>query len=97
MCPRYEKAVNSIDNLTKHVNVCKISIILLTCQSSNLALIWEYNTTNHLNFPLNNNKKDISQGVSNNGKERIRLTDIKNNKKDIKLVDIEKQRPVTPN
>lgn len=41
----------------------------------------DHNITNHLDLPSDNNKKDISLRVSNNGKERIRLVDINNKKK----------------
>lgn len=45
---------------------------------------------NHLDFLSNNNKEDISWGVSNNSKEKMRSTYIANNDEDIKLVDIDK-------
>ena len=76
--------------MTKYINICKILIILLSCQPSNLISILEYNITNYLDFLLNNNKKDISLRALNNNKKRIIKMDINNSKKDIKLVDINK-------
>lgn len=83
--------------MTRHVNTCKILIILPICQPSILIPILEYNTTTHLDLLTNNFEGDICLGASNNGKERIRPANIDNDKKDIKLVDIEKQRLVTSN
>lgn len=90
LCSGCKKTVKSISGLTRYINVCKISITLPTCQPSNSKLILEYNVTNHLNFLLDNSKKDISQGVSHNSKEEIRHTNIDNNEKDNIPVDIDK-------
>lgn len=59
--------------MIKYVNTCKILIILPTYQPSNSALILEYNITNHLNFSLNNSKKDISPRVSNSGEKKNQI------------------------
>lgn len=83
--------------MIKYVNPCKILITLLSCQSSKLASILEYNITNHPNLPSDNFEEDISSKVSNNGKEKIRLADININKEDIRPVDIDQERPITPN
>lgn len=45
----------------------------------------DYNATNFLDLPLDNDKKNISPGASNNGEDRIRPTDIDNDEEDIKL------------
>ena len=75
-CPRYKISVKSTSGLIKHVNVCKILITLPNCQPSNPKLVLNYNTTNSLDLPSNNNKKNISLEVLNNSKKRIRLVDI---------------------
>ena len=89
-CPSCKKHVKSTSGLTRYINICKIPIILPSYQSSILALILDYNTTNHLDLPSNNFEKNISPGTSNNGKKRIRLVDKNNNKKDIRPADIDK-------
>lgn len=82
--------LSSLGSLTRYVNVCKIPITLPSCQPFTLASILEYNTINHLDLPTNNFGGDINLDISNNGKERIRLTDINNNKQYIRLADINK-------
>ena len=64
---------------------------------SNPKLILDYNTTNSLNLPSDNNEEDISPVTSKNSKEKIRPTNINNNKKDIRLADIDKEKPAIPN
>lgn len=81
MCPRYDKVVKFINDLIKHVNACKIPIILPSCQLLNSALILKYNINNYLDFPSYNNKKNISPRTSNNGNIKIILADINTNKK----------------
>lgn len=56
----------------------------------------DYNTTNLLDLPSDNNKEYISSVTSNIGKERIRSADINNKEEDIKPTDISKKKPVTP-
>lgn len=72
-------------SMTRYINILKILITLLICQSLNSTQILEYNTINHLDFLSNNNEKDICLGISNNSKKKIKLVNIKNNKKDIRL------------
>ena len=57
----------------------------------------DYNTTNPLDLPSDNNKENINPKALNNGEERIRLVDIDNGKEDIRSADIDKERLVTPN
>lgn len=90
MCLGCRKGVKLTSSLIRHVNTYKISITLPSRQPSNLASILEYNTTNHLNLPSDNNEENISLETSNNGKKRIRLTDIDNDEKDIRPADIDK-------
>ena len=52
----------------------------------------DYNTTISLDLLLDNNKRDISLGVLNNGTKKIRLIDMENSNDDIRLADIDKQR-----
>ena len=84
------KKVSSSLVLTKHVNAYKIPITLPYWQPFILASILGYNTTNHLDLPLDNFKEDISPEKSNNGKEKIRVADINSNKEDIRPADINK-------
>lgn len=88
-CPKSGKGIKPSSHLIRHINVCKILITLPNYQSSNSPLILEYNTINHLDFWLNNDKEDISLRESNNSEEKIRPVDINNNKKDIKPADID--------
>lgn len=94
---KYEKDIKPISGLTKHVNTCKIPIFLRCCQLLNLNLILNYNTTNLLNLPLDNNKEDITIKISNNNEKKIKLININNNKKDIRSANINKQRLAIPN
>lgn len=48
-------------------------------------------------MPLNNNKKNFSPKIFNNGKEKITLTDIDNNKENIRPADRNKQSSATLN
>lgn len=82
-------------SLTRYINICKIPNFLLYCQFLNPELVLDYNTTNFLDLPSDNNNKNISPKVSNYDKEKIRLTNIDRNKDDIRLTDIGKQRPAT--
>ena len=90
MCPRYGKGVKFTSGLKRHINAHKIPITLSSCQPLNPKLVLDYNTTNLLKLPSDNNKEDISPEASNNGEERIKLADINNDKKDIKCVNIDK-------
>ena len=91
VCPRYGKGVKSISGLTKYVNACKILISLPCCQSSNPDPVLDYNKTNLLNLPSDNNKESITPEVSNHSdSEETRPANIGNNKEDIRLVDIDK-------
>lgn len=72
MYQRYGKAVKSTSGLTKHVNAFKIPITLPSCQPSKQVAILEYNITNSSNLSSDNNKKNISSGVFNNGNKYIR-------------------------
>lgn len=83
-----EKSVISTNGLIRYINTCKIPNSLPYSQFSNPEPVLDYNTTNFLDLPLDNNEKNISSEVSINGKEKIRIVDIKNNEKDIRLADI---------
>lgn len=48
-------------------------------------------------MPSNNNKKDFSPKIFNNGKEKITLTNIDNNKENIRPADRNKQSLTTLN
>ena len=88
----------STSDLIKYNNICKISISLPYCQLSNPDPVLDYNTTNPLDLPSDNNKKGITSELSNFGDlEKTRLADIGNDKEDIKPVDIDKQKPTTSN
>ena len=77
--------------MTRYVNAWKISISLLCCQLSNQDPIIDYNITNLLDLPLDNNKKDIIPKLLNNSDlKEIKLVDISNNEKNIKPIDINK-------
>ena len=98
MCSRYRKVVKSTSGLTRHVNACKIPITLPSCQSFKPASILKYNTINHPDLLSDNFKENISLGVSNNDKEKIRLADtIGNDNENSRPVNIDKQRPITLN
>ena len=98
VCPRCGKGVKSTSSLTRHVNACKIPISLLCCQSSNPDLVLNYNTTNPLDSPSDNNKEGITPEISNHSNsEKTRPANIGNDKEDIRPVDIDKQRPATSN
>ena len=70
-CPRCGKGIKSTSGLTRHVNACKISIILPSCQPSEPTAILEDNTTTRPDLP--SDKKGISPGISNHGEEEIKL------------------------
>ena len=57
----------------------------------------DYNITNPLDLPSDNNKENNSLRISNNDEERIKPADMENNKEDIRPADIDKKKPVTPN
>ena len=98
VCPRCGKGVKSISGLTRHVNACKIPISLPCRQLSNLDPALNYNTTNPLDLPSDNNKESITPEVSNHGdSERTRPANIRNDEEDIRPANIDKQRPATPN
>lgn len=65
--------IESIINLTKHVNICKILITLPSCLLSKLIIILKYNTSNLLDLPSNNGERNIGPGIYNNDNKRIRL------------------------
>lgn len=67
--------------MRQHINAYKNPITLLCCQLLNLVSILKYNTTSPMDFLSDNNKKDISLKILNNGKKIIRLADINNKKK----------------
>lgn len=76
--------------MTKHINACKILIILPICQSFILALILDYNTNNYLYLLSDNFEEDTSLRTSNNSKEKIWLADIiSNNNKNSGLINID--------
>ncbi len=87
MCLRCEKSVKSISGLTRHINAYKIPISLLSCQLSKPIAILENNTTICSNLPSDNNKENISPGVSNHDEEGIKP--VNNNNEDIRLADID--------
>lgn len=58
-CLRCNNVVKYTRYLIKHVNVCKISITLLTRLPPNPASILEYNTTNYLDFLVYNSEENI--------------------------------------
>ena len=98
VCPRCGKGVKFTSGLTRHVNACKIPIPLPCCQSSNPDPILDYNTTNPLDLPSDNNKEDITPEVSNHGdSERTRPANIGNDEENIRPADIDEQRPATLN
>lgn len=66
---RCGKNVKSTNNLIRYINIYKIPIILLSCQFLKLALILKYNTIKDLDLLLDNNKKDLSPKILNNGKK----------------------------
>ena len=84
VCPGCRKDVKSTSGLTRHINACKIPITLPNRQSLNPEPVLDYNTTNPLDLPSDNNKEDISPRESNNGKKRIRLANMDNNKEDFR-------------
>lgn len=96
-CPKCEKVVKSTSGLTRYVNACKIPISLPYCQPSNPEPVLDYNMTNSLNLPSDNNEKNIRLVASDNDKERIRLADIDNDKENIRPADIDEQRPAISN
>lgn len=77
----YTYPIESINDLTKHVNIYKILIIFPSCLLSKLIIILKYNTSNLLDLLSNNGERNIGPGVYNNGNKRIRLrlADITNN------------------
>ena len=98
VCPRCGKDVISTSGLIRHVNICKIPIFLLYCQSSNSDLVLDYNMTKHLDLLSDTNKQGITPKVSNHGNlKRTKPAKIGNNKEGIRLADIHEQRPATPN
>ncbi len=97
-CPKCEKGVKSTSSLTKHINACKIPVILPYCQPSTLAPILEYNTINHPDLPSDYFKEDISLGISNNDEEEIRPADTTgHDDENSRPANIDEQRPTTPN
>lgn len=75
--------------MTRHINACKISIILSSCQLFQLIVIWEDNTANCPDLLLNNNEENIYLEIWNDSEKKIKLADIiDNNNEDIKSVDI---------
>ncbi len=97
-CPRYGKNVKSTSGLTRHINACKIPLILPSCQTSTPAPILKYNTTNHSDLPSNYFEEDISPRTSNNNEVEIRPADTRNNDdKNSRAADIDKPRSKTPN
>ena len=91
MCLRCGKGVKSTSGLTRHVNACKIPISLLFRQSSNPDPVLDYNMTNPLDSPSDNNKEGITPEVSNYGdSEGTRPANIGNNEEDIRPADIDK-------
>ena len=98
VCPRCGKGIKSTSGLTKHINAYKIPISLPCRQLSNPDRILDYNMTNLLDLPSDNNKKGINPEVSNHGDLKgTRPANIGNDKEDIRRADIDKQRPATPN
>lgn len=90
ICSRYGKYIKFTNDFKKYINICKILITLPSFQSFILASILEYNTTNYLDLPSDNIKKNISLRILNNDKKKIRLADItSNNNKNSKHVDID--------
>lgn len=90
MCPRCGKGVKSTNGLIRYVNACKIPISLPYCQLSNPDPVLDYNTTNSLDLPSDNNKKGITPKVSNyDDLERTKPADIGNDEEDIRPTDID--------
>ena len=97
VCRRCEKGIKSTNGLTRYINACKIPISLPCCQLSNSDLVLNYNMTNPLSLPSDNNKESITSKVSNNNdSERTRPANIGNDQEDIRPADIDKQRSATP-
>lgn len=72
ICPKYGKNIKFTSSQIKHVNVCKISIILLSCKLSKPLVILEYNIINFLNWSSDNNKENIGLDTSNNNNKKMR-------------------------